>query len=67
VSQARSLITSPPASGVTRLEQGLLCRFRGHSTSEVKQWFMNVWKILRSNYLGYDIIKTQTIPRVWQL
>ncbi len=67
VSQARSLITSPPSSGVTRLEQGLLCRFRGHSTSEVKQWFMNVWKILRSNYLSYDIIKTQAMPRVWQL
>ncbi len=50
-------------AGVTQLLSGLLCRYRGSSTSEVKHWFMDVWQLLRPNYLGISAIK----PRVWLL
>ena len=50
------------AWGVTRLQQGLLCRYRGHSTSEAKRWFETVWAQLRPHYLGRSVV----LPRVWQ-
>jgi urease accessory protein len=50
------------AWGVTRLQQGLLCRYRGHSTSEAKQWFEAVWGQIRPHYLGQRVV----LPRVWQ-
>lgn len=49
-------------AGVTRLQAGLLCRYRGHSTAEARQWFLHVWQILRLAYLDREIC----IPRVWQ-
>ncbi|NJO43296.1 MAG: urease accessory protein UreD [Cyanobacteria bacterium RU_5_0] len=54
-----------PASetGVTRLTSGLLCRYRGNSTSEARHWFIQVWQLLRHEYLGRSIC----IPRVWQM
>lgn len=48
--------------GVTRLQQGLLCRYRGQSTDEVRRWFVRVWELLRPLYGG----KFTAIPRVWQ-
>jgi len=48
--------------GVTRLQRGLLCRYRGHATSEVRRWFVAVWQLLRPHY-GGDFT---TVPRVWQ-
>jgi len=30
-------------AGVTRLTTGLLCRYRGSSTTEVRNWFTEVW------------------------
>ncbi|NES86564.1 MAG: urease accessory protein UreD [Moorea sp. SIO2B7] len=50
-------------AGVTQLLTGLLCRYRGNSTSEVKTWFIDVWQLLRLNYLRISATK----PRVWQL
>ncbi|MDX2231168.1 MAG: urease accessory protein UreD [Leptolyngbyaceae cyanobacterium bins.349] len=50
-------------AGVTRLASGLLCRYRGHSTTEVRQWFIQVWEITRSHFQQRPIC----IPRVWQL
>ena len=47
--------------GVTRLPDGLLCRYRGSSTIEVRQWFARVWDLLRLSYLGQPACK----PRVW--
>jgi len=50
-------------AGVTQLISGLLCRYRGNSTQEVIEWFMDVWQLFRQNYTGKSIVK----PRVWQL
>jgi urease accessory protein len=48
--------------GVTRLNQGLLCRYRGNSTTEVRKWFITVWHLLRQSFLERPAI----LPRVWQ-
>lgn len=48
-------------AGVTRLTKGLLCRYRGSSTTEVRNWFKNVWHLLRLSYLGRPCCP----PRVW--
>lgn len=50
-------------AGVTQLISGLLCRYRGNSTQEVIDWFTEVWRFLRQNYIGQLGAK----PRVWQL
>jgi len=50
-------------AGVTRLPHGLLCRYRGSSTSEVRNWFTEVWQLLRMSYLQRNVC----IPRVWQV
>jgi urease accessory protein len=49
-------------AGVTQtLGDGLLCRYRGNSTSNVRHWFTDVWDLLRSQLLNRSTIK----PRVW--
>jgi urease accessory protein len=48
--------------GITALPQGVLCRYRGDSSSEVKRWFIELVKQWRSLYSP----QTLTIPRVWQ-
>ena len=55
--------SQPGEMGVTRLQLGLLCRYRGHSTGEVRRWFIQAWKILRPYYAR----PLQTVPRVWPL
>ncbi len=50
-------------AGVTELISGLLCRYRGSSTFEVRNWFTDVWQLLRLSLLGRPVTK----PRVWQL
>ena len=49
--------------GVTRLQQGVVCRYRGPSTQDVRQWFTQVWDDVRSYALG----QSACLPRVWQL
>lgn len=49
-------------AGVTQLMSGLLCRYRGSSTSEVRNWFTDVWQLLRLSCLG----RPSCPPRVWQ-
>ncbi len=49
-------------AGVTQLISGLLCRYRGSSTFEVRNWFTDVWQLLRLSFLG----RAATKPRVWQ-
>jgi urease accessory protein len=56
-------IASLHCFGVTRLEHGFLCRYRGSSTSEVRNWFTAVWQLLRQSLLG----RSDCIPRVWQI
>nr|WP_225938818.1 urease accessory protein UreD [Kovacikia minuta] len=47
--------------GVTRLPTGLLCRYRGHSTAEVRHWFTEIWHLIRLSFLGRPVC----VPRVW--
>lgn len=45
----------------TRLQSGLLYRYRGHSTLEARRWFIQIWHLLRPALVdrpGY-------LPRVW--
>ena len=57
----RQLAAGNGEIGVTRLQSGLICRYRGSSTLEVKQWFMQVWQLLRQVYLN----RKTCAPRVW--
>lgn len=49
--------------GVTRLQSGLICRYRGSSSQVARQWFIQVWNLLRSLHLG----RPACPPRVWPL
>ncbi len=49
--------------GITRLQQGILCRYLGQSTSEGRDYFLKIWESLRPIYAGHGIC----IPRVWQI
>jgi len=63
-SELRSLLKRRgiPNSGVTRLPHGLLCRYRGSSSIEVRHWFTSVWQLLRLSLLD----RSSCLPRVWQ-
>ncbi|PZV10784.1 MAG: urease accessory protein [Leptolyngbya sp.] len=64
VEKARSLwLGTSGEIGVTRLLCGLLCRYRGSSTMEARQWLMAVWQLVRSTHLQ----RSACTPRVWQL
>ncbi|MBD2608881.1 urease accessory protein UreD [Scytonema hofmannii FACHB-248] len=63
VEKARLKWNGAGEAGVTRLENGFLCRYRGSSTSEVRNWFIDVWQLLRMSFLNRD----NCIPRVWQI
>lgn len=63
IDKARFLIIENNFAGVTRLQQGFLCRYRGNSISEVRNWFTNIWQNLRINYQN----RGNCIPRVWQI
>ncbi len=63
VEKARNFWSGKGEAGVTRLENGFLCRYRGCSTSEVRNWFIDVWQLLRMSFLNCD----KCIPRVWQI
>ncbi|MEH1861079.1 MAG: urease accessory protein UreD [Nostoc sp.] len=63
VEKTRNLWNGEGEAGVSRLQHGLLCRYRGSSTSEVRNWFINVWQLLRVSFLN----RGNCIPRVWQL
>ncbi len=61
--QKHCITDSLSQGGVTCLPTGLLCRYRGSSTTEVRNWFTDVWQLLRSSFLG----RSACPPRVWQL
>ena len=65
VTEIRDLWPGDKASiGVTRLPEGLLCRYRGSTSHEVRTWFVAVWQRLRSmdsNSPSWEI------PRIWML
>ena len=63
VSEARSIFDGEPSKiGVTRLTEGLLCRYRGDSTTEVRQWFTAVWHLLRYSFLDSPPIHLRVWP-----
>ncbi len=65
VEQARMLWNTQERTGeagVTQLISGILCRYRGSSTSEVRNWFTEVWQLLRLSFLK----RLSCPPRVWQ-
>ncbi|ASC70143.1 Urease accessory protein UreD [Halomicronema hongdechloris C2206] len=50
-------------AGVTQLQAGLLCRYRGHSSQQARRWFSHLWQALRPHYLE----QPACLPRVWSL
>lgn len=50
-------------TGVTRLEKGIICRYRGQSTAQARNWFISVWHLLRLTYLN----RPSCPPRVWPI
>ncbi|MBF2004650.1 MAG: urease accessory protein UreD [Chlorogloeopsis fritschii C42_A2020_084] len=63
IEKARDLWHGEGEVGVTRLEHGFLCRYRGSSTAEVRNWFISVWQLLRVSFLS----RVSCLPRVWQI
>ena len=65
LTEARELGKSWVKEGEIGLTQtqgdGLLCRYRGSSTTEVKQYFEAIWGLLRQTYRDRPVIR----PRVW--
>lgn len=51
----------PGEVGVSRLQRGVLCRYRGPSSEAAHRWFIAVWKVLRPFYLGRPAL----VSRVW--
>jgi urease accessory protein len=51
----------PGEIGVTRLMNGLLCRYRGNSTAAARLRFIEAWDVLRGQFLG----RSSCVPRVW--
>lgn len=64
VDQSRSLAHTIVQGefGVTKLEQGMLCRYRGASSLEVRTWLIGVWQMLRISLMG----RSACLPRIWQ-
>ncbi|MFQ4144051.1 urease accessory protein UreD [Chlorogloeopsis sp. ULAP02] len=63
IEKARELWHGEGEVGVTRLEHGFLCRYRGSSTTEVRNWFISVWQLVRVSFLS----RVSCLPRVWQM
>lgn len=51
----------PGEIGVTRLQSGVLCRYRGPSSQAARRWFVAVWQHLRPHYLG----RPAAVSRLW--
>jgi urease accessory protein len=49
--------------GVTRLQSGVLCRYRGPSTQAARRWFVAAWQYLRPHYLGRAAAASRVWPR----
>ncbi|OKH18852.1 urease accessory protein [Hydrococcus rivularis NIES-593] len=65
IEQAQTLWSNKQYSGEAGVTQtqarGLLCRYRGSSTADVRNWFTEVWQLLRLSLMKRSVIK----PRVW--
>jgi urease accessory protein len=58
-------LESHPGSqgGVTRLPHGLLCRYRGNSSTAVRRWFVDIWRCIRGEH-WHSPLET---PRIWMM
>lgn len=56
-------VVVPDQISLTRLQSGLLCRYRGQSMSTARSSLIQLWQTLRTQHLGRSIC----IPRVWQI
>lgn len=63
LAKMRNLWAGTGEIGVTQLQNGFLCRYRGTSTSEVRNWFTVIWQLLRVSVLN----RNSCVPRVWQV
>jgi len=63
LAKMRNLWVGTGEIGMTQLQNGFLCRYRGSSTSEVRNWFTVVWQLLRVSVLN----RSSCVPRVWQV
>ena len=63
IEQIRAVWQGVGEVGVTRLQSGLVCRYRGTSTMEARQWFIAVWRLVRE--IGLQ--RSLCVPRVWQI
>jgi urease accessory protein len=64
VTAARELWLSQPRqgeAGVTWLETGLICRYRGANRQELHAWFVQVWQLVRR----CQGLPAASLPRVW--
>lgn len=52
----------PGEMGVSRLQTGLLCRYRGSSSEVAYRWFASVWQVLRPIYLGRPAVASRVWP-----
>jgi urease accessory protein len=50
-------------AAVTRLQSGLLCRYRGNSTQVARRWLIAVWQLIRLS----SSRQTACLPGVWSL
>lgn len=48
-------------AGVSRLPHGLVCRYRGPSSAEAREWLIAVWDAVRRTVTGRDACP----PRIW--
>lgn len=63
LAKMRNLWVGTGEIGMTQLQNGFLCRYRGTSTSEVRNWFTVIWQLLRVSVLN----RSSCVPRVWQV
>lgn len=49
--------------GITRLGEGVLCRYRGSSTLQARRLFLSAWDVLREKVIGTAPHR----PRVWSI
>ncbi|MGB3201733.1 MAG: urease accessory protein UreD, partial [Nodosilinea sp.] len=49
--------------GLTRLQAGVICRYRGPSSQAARRWFVAVWQSLRPHYLGRAAAASRIWPR----
>jgi urease accessory protein len=48
-------------AGASRLRHGLVCRYRGPSSAEARQWLVAVWDLVRREAFGQGACP----PRIW--